>query len=174
MNTIIFNFFFSLSSIPLIAWFALFISNIFIYVLAIFAIIIAYVIKRDILYPFLILGAGASAWIFSYIVKHITMINRPFVELGLTPLFMETGFSFPSSHVAVISSISVIMWSIDYRLGVLFFIFTIFVAISRMVIGVHYPVDVIFGLIFGILIGLFVIWFFNITGQFAFLRKYIN
>ena len=173
MNIILFNFFFSLSTIPMIAWLALFISNIFIYLLAISAIVISFFIKRDIFYPILILGSGASAWVVSYFLKMITMIPRPFVFLNLTPLFFESGFSFPSSHVTVISAISTIVWSIDHRLGVVFFVFTILIAISRMIIGVHYPMDVIGGLFFGILIGLSAIWFYNILNQFAFLRKYI-
>ncbi len=173
MNNLIFNFFFSLSSIPFIAGLALFISNIFIYIISILTIIIIYFINRDIVNSFLILFTGIFAFFFSYIIKIVTMINRPFVELGLTPLFMETGFSFPSSHVTVISAISTIMWSIDYRFGIFFFILTILIALSRMVIGVHYPIDVLFGIVFGVLIGLLALWFYNVTGQFAFLRKYI-
>ena len=173
MNTTIFNFFFSLSTNPFIAGSALFVSNILIYILVILAIIISFFIRRDIFDVILLLSAGASSWIASYVIKNITHISRPFVELNLTPLFMESGFSFPSSHVTAISAISVIIWSIDYRLGIVFFIFTIMVAVSRMVIGVHYPVDVIGGLILGVLIGLSVLWFYNATHQFAFLRKYI-
>jgi undecaprenyl-diphosphatase len=173
MNISIFNFFFSLSSNPIIASWALLVSNIFIYIFGVFAIVVVYIIKRDIFYPFIILGTSAVAWVFAYIIKNITMISRPFVALGITPLFFESGFSFPSLHVIVISSISTIMWSIDYRLGIIFFIFTILVAISRMIIGVHYPIDVVCGLIFGVLIGLFILWFYKATFGFAFLRKYI-
>jgi|GEM_PF-2656479 len=173
MNISLFNFFFSLSANPFIANWALLVSNIFIYSFAIFAIIIVYIIKRDIFYPLIVFGSGAIAWVSAYIIKNITMISRPFVALGLNPLFFESGFSLPSGHVTVISAISTIMWSVDYRLGIVFFIFTIFVAISRMIIGVHYPIDVICGLILGVLIGLFILWFYKATLGFAFLRKYI-
>lgn len=173
MNTIIFNFFFSLSTNSIIAWSALFVSNILIYVLVLLVIIISYIVRKDILNIFLILGTGAFAWVASYIIKTLSMIPRPFVALNLTPLFMESGFSFPSAHVTVISAISVIAWNIDYRLGITFFAFTILVALSRMIIGVHYPIDVIGGICLGILIGLSALWFYNATSQFAFLRKYI-
>jgi undecaprenyl-diphosphatase len=173
MNISLFNFFFSLSSYPFIAGLALFISNIFMYVVIISAIIITFFIKRDNVYSLLIVGTGAFSWVVSYVIKNITKIPRPFVELNLTPLFMETGFSFPSSHVTVIAALSVIVWNIDYRLGILFFIFTVLVALSRMIIGVHYPIDVVSGLIIGVIIGLSILWFYNNTSQFAFLRKYI-
>ena len=161
MNTVLFNFFFSLSTNPTIAWSALFISNTLIYVLVFLTIIISYIVRRDIFNIMLILGAGAFAFVSSYIIKIISKIPRPFVELKLTPLFMESGFSFPSSHVTVISAISVIAWNIDYRLGIVFFIFTILVAISRMIIGVHYPIDVLGGLVIGISIGLIFIEIFK-------------
>lgn len=173
MNISLFNFFFSLSTNPIIAWSALFVSNFLIYLLALFVIILSFIVRRDIFNVLLILGTGASAWIASYIIKNISMIPRPFVALNLKPLFMESGFSFPSSHVTVISAIAVIAWSIDYRLGITFFIFTILVALSRMIIGVHYPIDVIGGICLGVLIGLSALWFYKTTGQFAFLRKYI-
>lgn len=173
MNTTLFNFFFSLSTNPTIAWSALFVSNILIYVLVLLVVIISFVVRRDILNIFLILGTGAFAWVASYIIKILSMIPRPFDTLHLTPLFMESGFSFPSSHVTVISAIAVIAWNIDYRLGITFFVFTILVAVSRMIIGVHYPIDVIGGICLGIIIGLSALWFYNTTSQFAFLRKYI-
>lgn len=173
MNITIFNFFFSLSTNPIIANVALLVSNVFIYIFFIFAIIFSYMVKRDIFYPVIILGSGVASWVFAYIIKNITMVSRPFITLGINPLFLESGFSFPSSHVTIVSAISTIMWSIDYRLGIISFIFTIAVAISRMIIGVHYPIDVICGLILGVLVGLFLLWFYKATSGFAFLRKYI-
>lgn len=161
MNTSLFNFFFSLSTNPTIAWSALFISNILIYVLVIFTIIISYLVRRDIFNIVLMLGVSVFAFLSSYLIKIISKIPRPFIELKLTPLFMESGFSFPSSHVTVISAISVIAWNIDYRLGIIFFAFTLLVAISRMIIGVHYPIDVLGGLIIGVGIGLFCLKIFK-------------
>jgi len=173
MNILIFNFFFSLSLIPSIAVSALFVSNILIYILIVSAIILPILIRKDFIYSMLVLGTGAGAWVVSYIIKHIVMETRPFVTLHIVPLFMETGFSFPSSHVTVISAITVLIWNINRKLGILFLIFTIFTAFSRMIIGVHYPIDVLGGACFGVVIGLCIIWLNNVTKQFAFLRKYI-
>jgi len=95
------------------------------------------------------------------------MINQ------IVPLVLESGYSFPSSHVTVISALSVVIWKINHKLGYLFFIFTILVMFSRIIIGVHYPVDVVGGLIFGVLTGIFILWFYKVTKRFAFLRKYL-
>ncbi len=173
MNINIFNFFFSLSLIPSIASFALLISNVLIYIFIVTAIIIPIFVRRDFIYSMLVLGTGAGAWIVAYIIKHIFMEPRPFVTLHIVPLFMETGFSFPSSHVTVISALTVLIWNINRKLGILFLIFTLFTAFSRMIIGVHYPVDVFAGACFGVVIGLCIVWLNKVTKQFAFLRKYI-
>lgn len=173
MNILIFNFFFSLSSIKLIADSSLFVSYILIYVFIVSAILIPIFIRRDFMYSILTFGGAAATWIAVYIIKNIFMISRPFVSLNITPLFMETGFSFPSSHVAVIACLTIITWKLNRKIGILFLIFTILVALSRMIIGVHYPIDVIAGGCFGALIGLGILWFYNKTKQFAFLKKYI-
>lgn len=173
MNITLFNFFFSLSTNPAIAWSSLFISNVFIYILIILAILMPIFIRRDFIYSILVFCTGAGAWVMVYIIKNIFMIPRPFVTLHIIPLFMETGFSFPSSHVTVISALTVLIWNINRKLGILFLVFTILTAFSRMIIGVHYPIDVLGGACFGVLIGLGILWFYKKTNQFAFLKKYI-
>lgn len=173
MNIILFNFFFSLSSNPVISGSALFLSNILIYILIVLAILMPLFFRRDFIYSILVFCTGAGAWVFAYIIKNLFKISRPFVALDLTPLFMETGYSFPSSHVVVISAISVLIWYRNRKLGIIFFIFSILIGISRMVIGVHYPIDVIVGLCFGVLVGLISLWFYSFLKKFAFFRKYI-
>ena len=173
MNTILFNFFFSLSANPAIAWSSLFISNTLIYVFIVIAAILPIIIRRDFFYSLLTMGTVATSWVLVYIIKNIFMIPRPFITLNLTPLFLESGFSFPSSHATIISALSVVIWKINRKAGVIFFVFAVLVAISRMVIGVHYPIDVIAGLCFGVIIGLCILWFYKVTNQFAFLKKYI-
>jgi undecaprenyl-diphosphatase len=173
MNVTIFNFFFSFSSNIFIADFSMFLSYTMIYFLIIFAILAPIFIRRDFIYSFLNFVGVDSTWVAVYIVKNIFLIPRPFVTLNLTPLFLETGFSFPSSHVAVMAVLTVLIWKLNRKLGIVFLIFTILMGISRMVIGVHYPFDVILGGCLGMLIGLGIIWFYKKTHQFAFLRKYI-
>jgi undecaprenyl-diphosphatase len=173
MNITLFNFFFSFSSNPNIAWLSLFLSNIFIYILIVLAILIPIFLRRDFIYSILIFCTGAGAWVLAYIIKNIFMIPRPFVTLNLIPLFMETGFSFPSSHVVVISALSVLVWNKNRNLGIIFSVFALLIGFSRIVIGVHYPIDVIAGLCLGALIGLSALYFYGFLKKFAFLRKYI-
>ncbi len=174
INTILFSYLFSLSVYPSIAWFFLFVSNVLIYLFILTAIIFPIIKNRDYIYGILIAGTGAVAWIVSFTIKNIFMIPRPFITLHLTPLILESGYSFPSSHVTVISALSIVVWKMNHKLGYLFFFFTILVMFSRVIIGVHYPADVIGGLFFGIITGFIIIWFYKKTNKLAFLRKIIS
>jgi undecaprenyl-diphosphatase len=173
MNISIFNFFFSLSSNIAIANFSLFLSYTLIYFLIIFAILLPFFINKNYIYSILTFFTVVFAWICGDIIKYIFMIKRPFMELGITPLFLENGFSFPSSHVTVMAALSIIIWNFNRKLGIVFLIFTILIGLSRMVIGVHYPMDVVAGGFIGSLLGLSILWFYRKTNQFAFLKKYI-
>ncbi len=171
MNNILFNFFFSFSIYPFISWFFLIISNIFIYVFIIVAILYPLYKDRDYIYSLLVGETGLFAYILSYIVKHIFMIPRPFITNHITPLVFESSYSFPSSHVTVMTALSIVIWKINHKLGYAFFIFTILTVLSRMILGVHYPADVLGGMVFGTFTALIILWLYKATNQFAFLRK---
>jgi len=173
MNILIFNFFFSLSSNALIAWSSLFISNILIYVFIIVAVMIPIIISRDYIYAIITAGAGGAAWVFAYIMKAIILVPRPFVTLHLTPLYMETSSSFPSSHVILTMTLTILVWKLNRKLGIVFLIFTILTAFSRMIIGVHYPTDLLAGACFGLIFGLCAIWFNKFIRGLSIFKKYI-
>lgn len=172
MNISIFNFFFSLSTNPVIAWSSLFISNFLIYVFILAAIIIPLIYRRDYVYAVLTAGTGAAAFIFVYIVKNIFIIPRPYIAFHLTPLVLDGGYSFPSSHVTVIMALTILVWKVNRKWGIVFLIFTILTAFSRMIIGVHYPIDVFAGACFGVVIGSTSIWLNKFIKRFPIIEKY--
>src|SRR3989338_10457059 len=52
--------------------------------------------KKEILMVFF---SGAVAWVLSYILKFLISTPRPFDAIeGVTSLFRETGYAFPSGH----------------------------------------------------------------------------
>lgn len=154
MNIIIFNFFFSLSQYKFIADLAIFSSNILIYILFIVAVLYPIIYRKDIFYALFVGATCVASWVGSFIIKNIFKISRPFIDLNFTPLLPESGFSFPSSHVTVFVALSFVVWKFNKKLGILFAIATVFIALSRMIIGVHYPLDLLGGMVLGILIGL--------------------
>jgi len=61
--------------------------------------------------------------------------------------------SFPSNHSANIWALSLIVGYLYANVKTYFIILASLISISRVYIGVHYPLDIIFGAIIGILVG---------------------
>ena len=98
-------------------------------------------------------------------IKDIFKAKRPIGEPGIRSLRIETatGYSFPSGHTQGTAS----FWSAiaiylkkNYMYAISALII-ILVAISRLYLGVHYPKDVLFGAIFGILTSFIAYKLFN-------------
>ena len=98
-------------------------------------------------------------------IKDIFKAKRPIGEPGIRSLRVETatGYSFPSGHTQGTAS----FWSAiaiylkkNYMYGISALIIVL-VAISRLYLGVHYPKDVLFGAIFGILTSFITYKLFN-------------
>ena len=98
-------------------------------------------------------------------IKDIFKAKRPIGEPGIRSLRVETatGYSFPSGHTQGTASFwaaIAIYLKKNYMYGISGLII-ILVAISRLYLGVHYPKDVLFGAIFGILTSFITYKLFN-------------
>ncbi|MGW2177602.1 phosphatase PAP2 family protein [Streptomyces sp. NPDC001732] len=61
-------------------------------------------------------------------------------------------WSFPSNHAAVAAAAAVALWLTDRRIGAIAVPAAVLMAASRVWIGVHYPHDVLIGLVSGALV----------------------
>ncbi len=77
---------------------------------------------------------------------------RPFVSENVVQLVAHSPLeaSFPSGHAAVMAALAVSMWYMNRRLGVLFAIFAVVSGFARVVVGIHYPLDIFVGLLCGV------------------------
>lgn len=94
------------------------------------------------------------------IMRKIINKPRPYVVLNIDPLVKKdkNGESFPSRHVLSVSIIAVACFWIHPWLGFVMSILVIFIAIIRVLSGVHFIKDVIWGALISYIIGGLLFW----------------
>ncbi len=97
--------------------------------------------------------SGGLAWLFGEIIKNIIAEPRPFISLTeVVNLFPETGFAFPSQHAAFFTALAFSIYLQHKKAGYFFLFFAFFISIARVAGGVHYPIDILGGIVLGILV----------------------
>jgi undecaprenyl-diphosphatase len=94
----------------------------------------------------------------SGLLKVLFERDRPFeVEPEPDPITREpVSYSFPSGHATVSFACAVVLAAAVPRLAVPLYVLAAAIAWSRVVTGVHYPLDVLGGAVLGIAVGLLV------------------
>lgn len=120
------------------------------------AAIIVYVLSQDrsrwrILLG-LVVAIGFDDWVGGQI-KHYLATARPCETLDAVRLLQSCGSnSFPSNHSANTAVFAVYVALFYKRAAVFIWLIPFFVGISRIYVGVHYPVDVVGGWMLGCVI----------------------
>lgn len=95
-----------------------------------------------------------STWVIVKILKIVIALPRPFETFEqirvLAPI--KGGTSFPSGHAALSMALATAVYLYYPRLGKVLFVFAFFVGLSRIFVGVHYPLDVAIGLALGYIV----------------------
>lgn len=116
---------------------------------------------------FMLVGIAVNG-IANNIIKVLIMRPRPSHEPVLQEIIHQLGdadnhYSFFSAHTS--NSICLAVFSTLYfgnkYYGILIFAWAMAVAYSRIYVGRHYPLDIVFGLLFGVLSGLFSVWLYQ-------------
>lgn len=98
------------------------------------------------------------------ILKNVVKRPRPFLQLELLPFITApSGFSFPSGHSLSSFLAATFIFYINKKCGILAYIMAFLIALSRVVLIVHYPSDVITGAILGITIAITIIYIYKIV-----------
>lgn len=97
-------------------------------------------------------------WLLSTLMlKNLIARERPFNTFGATlnldNLLINAPsdrFSFPSGHTLSSFSASVVLLLVDKKIGIPALILAVLIAFSRMYLYVHFPTDIIGGIVLGI------------------------
>ena len=112
----------------------------------------------------LVLVAAALSDLIAYrILKPLFSRLRPchpkfFIESGRFLIGMKSSFSFPSNHAMNMFTAATVLSYFYQKYSGYFFGFAALIGFSRIYVGVHYPLDIIGGATFGIILGSGVYW----------------
>lgn len=96
--------------------------------------------------------------IVTSVIQYFYHEPRPYSFYGFTPLFNETGCSFPSAHAAWFFALALVVWFANRKWGWWFFALAVLMGIARVYAGVHWPIDIIGGAVIGLLCAWFIHW----------------
>ena len=94
------------------------------------------------------------------LINHFYKVERPYQKYGFNPLISrlfslktDSPNSFPSRHAIVFAGISAVFMVMIPVVGLLLLLVTIMIGRGRVILGYHYPEDVIAGVVMGLVIG---------------------
>jgi membrane-associated phospholipid phosphatase len=124
------------------------------------AVVLLFLSRRDVFWPLVTCatGAGILAYVIDNIVKHVVDRGRPSVYLsGVLYHGYPTdprGSGYPSSHTAVVVAVVVGAWpwlNRPWRVGGV--AASVAIALNRMYVGAHFPLDILGGIAVGLMCG---------------------
>jgi len=98
--------------------------------------------------------AGVFAWFgFAYLIGNLYFRARPEAVIkGRELLFHRPTYSFPSDHAAFLFAVAMSFYlASNKKAGIWLFVISAIISISRIIVGFHWPSDILAGWILGII-----------------------
>lgn len=96
------------------------------------------------------IGSFALAFFLETIIHLLFYLPRPFIAYQISPLINhDNSSSFPSTHTAAMAAIAFSYYFYKSRLAPIFLFLMIWVGLARVLVGVHFPLDILGGIALG-------------------------
>ena len=116
----------------------------------------------------MMLAVAGLAWTVGHFLKDIFNTARPFVSLSdaIQLIPHEADGAFPSGHATFYSALAMMMWFYHKRIALGLGLVALIVGVSRVITGVHWPVDILGGFMLGVVIAMGTYFFIkNFSGK---------
>ncbi len=90
-----------------------------------------------------------SRLIITEIIRYFYHSLRPFIVYNFTPLIYDYANSFPSGHAAFFFALAAAIFLFHKKWGIAYFLAAVIIVLSRIMAGVHWPSDILGGIIVG-------------------------
>lgn len=92
------------------------------------------------------------------LLKHLFNRTRPFVEQPIADMLvaLPTTSSFPSGHTSSSFAAATALFRNNQKAGIAAYVLAVLISFSRLYLYLHYPTDVLAGVILGFCVGWFV------------------
>lgn len=106
----------------------------------------------------LVLATDQITNVFKYTVQRVRPCNNPEINSIIRVVQVRNSFSFFSGHAANTMAVATFLYLIfkrQFKCFGLLFLWPLIFAYSRIYLGLHYPLDIFSGYLFGSLMGFF-------------------
>ena len=144
---------------PIFDWLVIFFAAYLQYVLiALFLLLLVSTKKyslREKLRIFLVSAIAViiSRLVITELIRFLYHRPRPFLVYQTHQLIAENAYSFPSGHATFFFALATAVYFYSKRWGLWLFAGSVLMGLARIAAGVHYPSDILGGMIIGIITG---------------------
>lgn len=97
-----------------------------------------------------IVSAVLARLIITELIRYFYPHPRPFEVFNFVPLIYDYASSFPSGHAAFFFALATIIFIFHKKWGIVYFLGSFIIVLSRIMAGIHWPVDILGGMVVGI------------------------
>jgi undecaprenyl-diphosphatase len=108
-----------------------------------------------------VISAGVSRFVIVTLIRLFYDNPRPFLVLSNVNQLIahEASSSFPSGHTTFYFAIAAGTYLFEKKWGIIFFVSAVFIGFARIIVGVHWPLDILSGAVIGSAVGFLFAYF---------------